>query len=92
MNEDRTRPTAKALGWEHKPGGFQVCQACAEAKVKKKNLPAKTEHIKASKEKPQIFLDISTLKDSSVALLMQEHRRHQHLLDKFCTRLKKRTA
>ena len=54
---------AKALGWSIKPGVFQVCQACAEAKSKQKNIPANTEHIKASKTEPRVHLDISTIKD-----------------------------
>ena len=65
MHEDRTRLTAKTLGWILKPGLFEVCMACAEAKAKQKNVPKISEHTKATKEEPRIFLDISTVKDKS---------------------------
>ena len=63
MNEDRTRLTAETLGWKIKPGCFVVCKACAEAKAKQTNVPKVTQHVKASKDNPRIFLDISTVKD-----------------------------
>jgi len=63
MHEDRTRLTAKALGWTIKPGCFEVCKACAEGKAKQKNVPKISEHIKATKEAPRIFLDLATVKD-----------------------------
>ena len=42
MNEDHVRKTAKVLGWMLKPGGFMVCNGCAEGKAKQKNVPKET--------------------------------------------------
>ena len=63
MNENKTRKTAKALGWILKPGNFETCIGCAEGKSKQKNVPKETEHVKATKDEPRVFLDISTVRD-----------------------------
>ena len=65
MNEDRTRLTAKTLGWSIKPGNFEVCVAGAKAKAKQINVPKITRHIKGSKEEPHVFLDLCTVKNKS---------------------------
>ena len=65
MNEDRTRLTAKTLGWTLKSEPMVVCNGCAEGKAKQKNVPQESTLIKATKENPRVYLDISTVKDPS---------------------------
>ena len=64
MNEDRTRKTAKTLGWTLKPGAFMVCNGCTEGKAKQKNVPQETDYFKATKDDPRVYLDISTVRDT----------------------------
>ena len=62
-NENATRKTAKALGWSLSWGELGVCEACAEAKAKQKNLPARDENTSNAKESNErVYLDISTIK------------------------------
>jgi len=44
-NEEATHKSAKALGWDLKPGDLQPCAACAAAKAKQKNVPKESPHI-----------------------------------------------
>jgi len=61
-NEDMTRATAKALGWEITRGSLGTCESCAAGKAKQKNVPKASEHAQATMAGERIFLDISTIK------------------------------
>jgi len=70
-NEEATCKSAKALGWDLKPGSLQPCEACTAAKAKQKNVPKESAHVSASASYERIYLDIATVKlfDSDVKVV-----------------------
>ena len=59
-SEDMNHLATKAMGWVFF-GSWMLCESCAAAKAKQKNVPKKTKHRKAAKGENQIFLDIATV-------------------------------
>ena len=64
MVESRTRVTAKHMGFEFTRESLQTCESCATGKAKQKNVPQTSDHNLATKSNKQVFLDISTIKES----------------------------
>jgi len=63
-NQEATCRSAKALGWNLKPGGLQPCKACAAAKAKQKNVHKKVymcQQVQAMKEFIWIMLQWNCL-------------------------------
>ena len=54
--------TAKALAIEIARGTLPPCESCAAAKAKQKNVPKSSDHVMATAEEGQVFLDIATIK------------------------------
>eukprot|EP00957_Ditylum_brightwellii_P074326 5647575-Ditylum_brightwellii.AAC.1 len=60
-NIDQTHQTAKVLGWKMNRG-LKVGEACAEAKVKQKNVCKDSNHEVSRECRECFFLDISAIK------------------------------
>ena len=64
-DENKTRATAKELGWTLTKGKLLPCENCAKGKAKQKNIMKVGEPKEKSKQvNGRIFLDISTIKNS----------------------------
>jgi len=61
-NEDMTRATAKALGWEITRGGMPPCEACSVSKAKQKNVTKTSDHVTATKNAYRMFVDMASIK------------------------------
>jgi len=62
MDENRTREVARHLGYRVVRGSMTVCEPCAVAKAKQKNLPQVSERKKSVSNGELIYLDISSIK------------------------------
>jgi hypothetical protein len=74
-NEDVTRKMAKYLGWNITRGMLKVCEACAKAKAKRKDIKSKPEdgpNTKAMAVNGRIYLDISSLKQTDIESLPED--------------------
>ncbi len=58
---ERTRRTAKGLGWELKDGIMNACPSCAAGKARQKNVPKKTKRELSIKAGKRIHHDLSTI-------------------------------
>ena len=64
-SEALTRKIAKALKWTLTRGGLGVCEPCAVAKAKQKNVPQiEEDHKRLDKSQQTAYLDQSTVKDT----------------------------
>jgi hypothetical protein len=64
-SEALTRQIAKALKWTLTRGGLGVCESCAVAKAKQKNLPQiEKNHTKLDKTQQTAYLDQCTVRDT----------------------------
>eukprot|EP00957_Ditylum_brightwellii_P064709 4911182-Ditylum_brightwellii.AAC.1 len=61
-NEERTRMTAKHLGWIITRGKMKPCESCTVGKARQKNAKKQSNHEKADMPGNQTFTDISTIK------------------------------
>eukprot|EP00957_Ditylum_brightwellii_P170740 12995910-Ditylum_brightwellii.AAC.1 len=61
-DKERTRTTAKHLGWIITRGKMKPCESCAVGKARQKNVKKQSNHEKADRPGKQIFTDISTIK------------------------------
>jgi hypothetical protein len=61
-NENDTRQIASHLGWKITTGPLEVCESCANAKARQKNVPKISTGEKATVINGQWFHDSSTLK------------------------------
>ena len=62
-HEESIRATAKALGIQLKTGTLGVCEACATAKAKQKNVLKESKAGELGEGERRIFLDISTIRE-----------------------------
>ena len=62
LNEDSTRKVAKYMGWTITRGTLQVCEGCAAAKAKQKNVVKQSDHVASEVAGERVFLDISSIK------------------------------
>jgi len=60
---EKTRRTAKALGWKLKDGVMEPCASCASGKAKQRRVPKKSERARASRPGERWYHDISTISD-----------------------------
>ena len=63
LNEEETRRTAKALGWELTRGTLKPCDGCTKGKAKQRNVPKVSDHVKSTESNGRIFLDLSKVVD-----------------------------
>ena len=68
INEDHTCKMAQIPGLNMKAEPFI---GCTEGKAKPKNVPQDSDYVKATKETPRVYLDISTVCDTYGDLLHQ---------------------
>lgn len=66
-DEDKTRKTAKQLGWKLTRGSLPQCEGCTEARAQQKNIPMDSDHVKYGKINGRIFLDISSIKIQKIS-------------------------
>ena len=86
-SEDETRKTAEALGYRVVRGTMKPCDACAAAKAKQKNVPKKSEHVKAERPNERVFLDISTVKKNKEIQFKPVKGQWRMIVDE-CTQMK----
>jgi len=55
-NEEAMCKSAKALGWDLKPGGLQPCEACAAAKAKQKIVLKESPYVSAKVQAMKEFI------------------------------------
>ena len=58
---EKTRRTAKGLGWVLKDGIMDACPSCAAGKARQKNVPKKTEREMSEKAGERVHHDLSTI-------------------------------
>ena len=58
---ERTRRTAKGLGWKLTDGIIDECPSCAAGKARQKNVPKKTKRTLSKKPGERIHHDLSTI-------------------------------
>eukprot|EP00957_Ditylum_brightwellii_P110127 8399272-Ditylum_brightwellii.AAC.1 len=61
-DKERTRATAKHLGWIITQGKMKPCESCTVSKARQKNVKKQSDHEKSDRPGKQIFTDISTIK------------------------------
>ena len=60
---EKTRRTAKRLGWKLSDGVMNPCPSCAAGKAKQRNVPKNSDRHKAKKPGERLYHDISTISD-----------------------------
>eukprot|EP00804_Cyclotella_cryptica_P006706 CCRYP_008640-RA/>CCRYP_008640-RA protein AED:0.60 eAED:-0.00 QI:0/0/0/0.2/1/1/5/0/1261 len=75
---EKTRRTAKALGWDLTDGVMTPCASCASGKAKQRRIPKKSERERASKAGQRWYHDISTISDKDGANCPKKQWHLQH--------------
>jgi hypothetical protein len=68
MDEAITRKVAAQLGWTITRGAMKVCESCAKAKAKQKNIKTKEPHEKSDMVNGRVYLDLSRIKGPKLDL------------------------
>ena len=61
-DEESTKKTAKALGFDISKGKMKPCESCARAKAKQRNVPKLSNHQPSNEVNGRVFLDLSVIK------------------------------